>query len=138
MGLFLYGQGDTGLPLIAPADKEAFVSQTIQFTAVAQDLEGHVITTRDLQWASTDSAIAIPDTTGATEAIATGSASITAEYDDCLGWAEITVVEFPTDLFAIVFSSQTSTDTTIRVDELGNEHLDIRPRFDLWLIPAGP
>jgi uncharacterized protein YjdB len=70
-------------------------TNTRQITATARNSQGIVITGRAFRWASSNSAIVSVDQSGNLSALAPGPAVITAEVDDVIGQAAITVTEIP-------------------------------------------
>jgi uncharacterized protein YjdB len=68
---------------------------TRQLTATARNAQGVVITGRAFQWASSNSAVASVDQAGLVTAVAAGQAEITAESNQTVGRAAVTVTEIP-------------------------------------------
>ena len=68
---------------------------TLRLTAEAMDANGHGVAGLDISWSSSDVGVARVDDTGLVEAVAEGTATITAEAGDASGEAEITTVENP-------------------------------------------
>ena len=68
---------------------------TLRLTAEATDANGHGVAGLDISWSSSDVGVARVDDTGLVEAVAEGTATITAEAGDASGVAEITTVENP-------------------------------------------
>jgi uncharacterized protein YjdB len=70
-------------------------TNTRQLTATARNAQGVVITGRAFQWASSNSAVASVDQAGLVTAVAAGQAEITAESNQTVGRAAVTVTEIP-------------------------------------------
>ncbi|MEN9817596.1 MAG: hypothetical protein RLZ32_1476 [Gemmatimonadota bacterium] len=70
-------------------------TNTRQLTATARNAQGVVITGRAFQWASSNSAVASVDQAGLVTAVAAGQAEITAESNQTVGRATVTVTEIP-------------------------------------------
>jgi uncharacterized protein YjdB len=70
-------------------------TNTRQLTATARNAQGAVITGRAFQWASSNSAVASVDQSGLVTAVAAGQAEITAESNQTVGRAAVTVTEIP-------------------------------------------
>ena len=68
---------------------------TVRLTAEAMDANGHGVAGLDVSWSSSDIGVARVDETGLVEAVAQGTATITAEAGGTSGEAEITTVENP-------------------------------------------
>ena len=68
---------------------------TVRLVAEATDANGHGVAGLDVSWSSSDVGVAKVDDTGLVEAVAEGTATITAEAGDASGEAEITTVENP-------------------------------------------
>lgn len=83
-------------------------TNTRQLTATAKNAQGTVISGRSFRWSSSNSAIVGVDQTGMVTAVATGVAEVTAESDQTIGRATITVTELP-------IGSCTLTPTAVRV-----------------------
>ena len=73
------------------ADTFPALGDTVRLTAEPFDANGNAVVDADLEWSSTDQAVAAVDSTGLVTAIGNGSASITATVGDASGAAEITV-----------------------------------------------
>ncbi len=70
-------------------------TNTRLLTAVARNAQGVVITGRTFRWNSSNSSVAFVDQTGLVTAVAAGSATITAESEQTVGGANITVTRIP-------------------------------------------
>ncbi|MYA15359.1 MAG: hypothetical protein F4Z28_00600, partial [Gammaproteobacteria bacterium] len=68
---------------------------TVRLVAEATDANGHGVAGLDISWSSSDVRVARVDDTGLVEAVAEGTATITAEAGEDSGTAEITTVENP-------------------------------------------
>ncbi|MCZ0934884.1 MAG: Ig-like domain-containing protein, partial [Gemmatimonadetes bacterium] len=68
---------------------------TVRLVAEATDANGHGVAGIDISWSSSDAGVARVDDTGLVEAVAEGTATITAEAGETSGTAEITTVENP-------------------------------------------
>lgn len=68
---------------------------TVRLVAEATDANGHGVAGLDISWSSSDVGVARVDDTGLVEAVAEGTATITAEAGETSGTAEVTTVENP-------------------------------------------
>jgi alpha-tubulin suppressor-like RCC1 family protein len=99
----------TVLPLVAsvgvtPASMTMVVGETTTLIATVRDDAGGVLTGRQVQWASSASAIATVSTTGVVTAIAAGGPlAITATSEGKVGTAQVTVVPPGTRVAAGIF-----------------------------------
>jgi len=80
---------------VTPAPVTLRRTNTRRLTATARNAQGVVIGGRSFRWSSSNSAIASVDQTGLVTAVAAGLAEITAESDQTVGRAAITVTEIP-------------------------------------------
>jgi len=64
---------------------------TFGFTATVYDEDGNIVTDPDIEWSSSNEAVATVDEEGVVTAVAEGSATITATSGEASGSAEITV-----------------------------------------------
>jgi hypothetical protein len=99
--LFLAACGGGGAPSIStievsPATASKQVGQTQQFTAVAKDAGGNVISGVTFTWSSSDTAVATVNNSGLATAVAAGTATITATAGGKSGSATFTVTPTPT------------------------------------------
>lgn len=76
---------------VTPGSASGTVGQTGQFSAVAKDASGNVLTGKTITWSSTNAAIATVDQSGLATAIGPGSAAIVATVQGKTGQAAITV-----------------------------------------------
>jgi uncharacterized protein YjdB len=83
-------------------------TNTRQMTATARNAQGTVISGRSFRWSSSNSAIVGVDQSGMVTAVAAGVAEVTAESDQTVGRATITVTELP-------IGSCTLTPAAVRV-----------------------
>ncbi|MCY4573137.1 MAG: Ig-like domain-containing protein [Gemmatimonadetes bacterium] len=67
------------------------LGDTVRLTAEPFDANGNAVVDADLEWSSTDQAVAAVDSTGLVTAIGNGNASITATAGDASGAADVTV-----------------------------------------------
>ncbi len=99
--LFLAACGGGGAPSIStidvtPATASKQVGQTQQFTAVAKDASGNVISGVTFTWSSSDPNIATVNNSGLATAVAAGTATITATAGGKSGSATFNVTPMPT------------------------------------------
>lgn len=99
--LFLAACGGGGAPSIStievsPATASKQVGQTQQFTAVAKDAGGNVISGVTFTWSSSDTAVATVNNSGLATAVAVGTATITATAGGKSGSATFSVTPIPT------------------------------------------
>ncbi len=64
---------------------------TLRFSAEARDANGHAVAGAALEWASSDTSVALVDETGLVTAVAAGAAEITATSSGVTGSAALTV-----------------------------------------------
>lgn len=76
-----------------PASTFPSLGDTVRLTADPIDANGNAVVDADVQWSSTDQAVATVDSTGLVTAIGNGSASITATVGDASGASEVTVAQ---------------------------------------------
>ena len=76
---------------VSPGTASGTVGQTAQFTAVALDAGGNVLTGRKITWSTTNSAVVAVNGTGFATAIGGGFASIQATTGGVTGRAKVTV-----------------------------------------------
>jgi uncharacterized protein YjdB len=89
------------------------VGATTQFTATVLDEDGIEIEDAVVTWASSDTDIAVVDEDGLVEAVAEGTANITAESGDASASAEVTVDLSAAVPAEIVLSPEAATITEI-------------------------
>jgi hypothetical protein len=81
---------------VSPSSASKQVGQTQQFTAVAKDAGGNVISGVTFTWSSSDTAVATVNNSGLATAVAVGTATITATAGGKSGSATFTVTPTPT------------------------------------------
>ncbi|GIW26886.1 MAG: hypothetical protein KatS3mg070_0249 [Meiothermus sp.] len=81
---------------VSPATASKQVGQTQQFTAVAKDADGNVISGVTFTWSSSDTAVATVNNSGLATAVAVGTATITATAGGKSGSATFSVTPIPT------------------------------------------
>ncbi len=89
------------------------IGATTQFTATVLDEDGIEIEDAVVAWASSDTDIAVVDEDGVVEAVAEGTANITAESGDASASAEVTVDLSAAVPAEIVLSPEAATITEI-------------------------
>jgi uncharacterized protein YjdB len=80
---------------VTPAADTLTVGSTVQFTAVARDAEGNVLSDRAMSWLSRDTAIAAVTAAGLVTGITTGAVYVTATSEGQADSALVTVVPVP-------------------------------------------
>ena len=76
---------------LSPAMATLAPGDTVRLTATATDANGHALAAAAFTWASSDAGVASVDNTGLVEALADGTATITAGAGGVEGTAQITV-----------------------------------------------
>jgi len=82
-----------------------FVGQTTQATARLTDSTGNVLTGRKVAWSSSNTAIAIVDSSGSVKPVSPGSATITATSEGITGSALLTVANAPVATVSVVLNA---------------------------------
>ena len=80
-----------GSVVVSPSEGTIGVGDTLRLTAEAFDENGHAVDGAVFSWSSSDAGVARVDESGLVEAVAEGTARITAAAGDVSGVAEITV-----------------------------------------------
>jgi len=80
-----------GSVVVSPAEGTIALGDTLRLAAEAFDENGHAVEGAAFSWSSSDVDVARVDETGLVEALAEGTARITARAGDASGVAEITV-----------------------------------------------
>ncbi len=80
---------------VIPGTVTLRVSNTRQFTAIARNAMGSIVTGRTFRWSSSNSSIAIVDQSGSVIAVAPGNAIIAADADGVIGNSAVTVTPIP-------------------------------------------
>ncbi|QYZ78743.1 hypothetical protein E2N92_04515 [Methanofollis formosanus] len=88
--------------VIAPATAGMTVGDGQQFTATAYDQYGEEIAETAFTWTSSNTAVATVNATGYVEAVAAGTATITAASGEVSGTAEVTVSAEPSSEFTSI------------------------------------
>lgn len=126
-GLAACGGNDSTGPevatvIITPSDAAMdFLGSTVQFSARVEDQNGDVMSGVQVEWTSSDPAVASIDLTGRATALSAGSVQITATASDVTGQASLSVSPAP---------------CTTDVDLLPGEH-EILPVDCAISLPAG-
>lgn len=112
-------------------------TQTRQFTAVARNAAGGLITGRAFRWSSSNSSFAAVDQSGIVTALAPGSVTITAESDQTTGSAQLTVTEIPIGACALSPTSRSLTvgqqlQPTVTLRDTANSPLSAQGRTLNW------
>ena len=76
---------------VAPATATLAPGDTVRLTATATDANSHALAAAAFTWTSSDAAVASVDGAGLVEALADGTATITASADGAQGTAQISV-----------------------------------------------
>jgi hypothetical protein len=77
---------------IAPGSASVAVGETVQLTATPRDAGGSVLTDRAIVWASGNAAVATVTAAGVVTGVAPGTTSVTAECEDVMVTATVTVL----------------------------------------------
>jgi len=80
---------------ISPGNKALFVEESFQFTAVARDANGNVLTGRHISWSSNNEGVATVSATGLVTGLSAGGAIITATSEGMSSPASLTVAAIP-------------------------------------------
>ena len=102
------------------------VGQSTQGTAVTKDANGNVLTGRSITWASSNTAVATVSSTGLVQAVATGSATISASSEGISGATGVVVAPAPVATVTVTLSptsvvaGQTSQASAVLKDAQGN------------------
>lgn len=78
---------------VTPAADTLVAGDTLRLSAEAGDANGNAVAGAQFSWSTSDSAVAVVDSTGLVTAVDEGAATITANSGDAQGSAEITVLE---------------------------------------------
>ena len=77
---------------VEPAADTLFEADTLRLSAEAADGNGHTVTGAEFEWASSDTLVAVVDSSGLVTGITAGAATVAATSSGVAGGAEITVV----------------------------------------------
>ena len=77
---------------VSPPADTLVVGDTLRFSAEAADANGHPVEGTELQWASSDTAVAVVDDSGLARGVSAGDGEITATASGVAGGAALTVV----------------------------------------------
>jgi len=109
---------------LSPSSVTVSKGQTEQFSAIAKDASGNVISGASFTWSSNTSSVATVDSNGLVTTIAQGSAQITATSSGVSGSATLTVVQVAsvtvTPSPASIAAGQTLQFSAIAKDANGN------------------
>ena len=94
---------------VTPGTGVLFVGQALQLTATPVDSAGSPLTRRTITWASSAPAIATVSSTGLVNALAPGTATITANSEGRSGTSRITASLVPVSAVTIIPAAVTST-----------------------------
>jgi len=78
---------------VVPATGIVLPGTTLQLAAEAQDANGHAVDGSEFVWASSDTAVAVVDTTGLVAGITLGEVEVSATSSGATGRAQLVVVE---------------------------------------------
>jgi hypothetical protein len=112
--LFLAACGGGGAPTInsievTPATASKLVGETQQFTAVAKDASGNIISGVTFTWSSSNPSVATVNNSGQATAVAVGTATITASAGGKSGTATLTVTAPPPTINSIEVEPATAS-----------------------------
>jgi alpha-tubulin suppressor-like RCC1 family protein/uncharacterized protein YjdB len=108
---------------ITPESAEILQGATVQLEATLQDLDGSVLTGREVTWASLDEAVAKVDATGLVTGVAAGMATIAATSEGESGSATITVVVPTGDLEVLASTSGEDLDPDGYIVTVDDTHI---------------
>jgi uncharacterized protein YjdB len=131
----------TPLPAVAsvtvsPGSATGNVGDSLQFTAVARDASGNVLTGRTITWSSTNTAVVTASAMGMGKATGAGSASLVATVDGVHGASAITVLGSVAPSPAPV-ATVTVSPVTLSVALLGTGQLTATTRDALGNVLTG-
>ncbi|HWC72805.1 MAG TPA: Ig-like domain-containing protein, partial [Gemmatimonadales bacterium] len=90
---------------ITPDSAVVYVGKTLQLTVITKDAHGGILTGRTVTWSSNATGVATVSATGMVEAIAPGSATISATSEGITGNAKIAVTLVPVATVTLTPSS---------------------------------
>ena len=82
-----------GSVVVSPAESTMAVGDTLRLTAEAFDENGHRVDDAAFTWSSSDTSVVRVDESGLVEAVANGTATVTATADSASGTAVVTVMQ---------------------------------------------
>lgn len=92
---------------VQPSTGALFVGQSLQLTAAAEDSAGKALSGRLVTWTSSDPTVVTVSSTGIVHALASGSATITAQSEGKSGTAAITASQLPVAAVTVTPGSAT-------------------------------
>jgi uncharacterized protein YjdB len=108
---------------ITPESAEIITGAAVQLEATLRDLDGSVLTGREVTWASSDEAVATVDATGLVTGVAAGTATITATSEGERGSATIMVVVPTGDLQVLASTSGEDLDPDGYIVTVDDTHI---------------